>query len=987
MSEEKERQLRLHFLDEAQEYLNAIELGAIRLSSKKIDDRRIDGILRSAHSIKGSAAMMGYERLSYFAHRLEDFFKVIKEKKAEVVDAQVESLLLESVDRLGQIIKFHRQEIDLDETWLSQELLPIFNSLHERLGDPEPEDGTALQMAEMPEDMREIVFETEVEECLQNLEAILAAGESVHFCQEIVEVAQMLAGLGEMLELSAFTSLCQSIVEHLERATPAETGAIAAHALREWRRSQALVLVRQVEMLPTHIELESHRETEVEAKFSLTLENEKVGESNDSIEAFLTDENLEEFEGIEVLSAWSEIIDAEVESESLDRAVSPLLEEPERALQETPEEEADTTIRVAVGQLEQLSELFGEITIERNALRMQLKNLRYLVGLLDRRVKKLEQSNFSLRVAYDRASTLGAIAKSSEIEITSPTTSQPIIDSSPVPAADASDFDILEMDRYDNIHLLSGDVMESVVQIQEVSRDLDINLEETERNARQLNRTTKQMQNTIASVRMRPLADLVERFPRALRDMELQYGKQVELTVKGGTTLIERSILEALNDPLLHLLRNAFDHGIESPEVRQASGKPERGSISISAAYRGNQTIVTISDDGAGINLDKIRARALEMGLNEQEVSNASDSEILSLIFEPGFSTASQITNLSGRGVGMDVVQTNVEKVKGKVEVSTEFGIGTTFTIVVPFSLSVMRVLLVESNGMLLAFPTNSVKEVLLLEQEKLIEVDGQEAIELEGTKARLIRLGQWFKFPNYAKQIHSDELPAIDEPALLVISKGKDLYAIQVDCYCREEEITTRQVEGFIKMPAGFNGCTILGDGRVVPLVDAFATIDWLESLQAQSLTGSLDNNRLSNLIQGLNQQPTSTRRETVAKKTILVADDSINVRRFLAMMLEKANYRVEQAKDGQEAIEKLQAGSDFCAIVCDIEMPRLDGYGFLSKVKANSDYKHIPVMMLTSRSSDKHRRLAMHLGAAAYLNKPFQEPELLQTLEQLIF
>ncbi|MGL5872069.1 MAG: response regulator [Xenococcaceae cyanobacterium] len=983
MSQDKERQLRLHFLDEAQEYLNAIELGAVRLSSTKIDDRRIDGILRAAHSIKGSAAMMGYEQLSHFAHRLEDFFKVIKLKKAEVVDGEVERLLLNSVDRLSGAIEFHRQEIALDKNWLSKEVLPIFERLQERLGDPEPDDVKTLLTAEMPDNLNTIVFATEVEECLQNLETTLAKSSARCLSDEVTDVAQMLSGLGEMLELPAFVSLCQSAIAHLQGASEVETEAIAQTALQQWRRAQALVLVGQTEMLPTQIELNLSQQTNIIPELSVCSETETANEKNDelalSLDSFQTDADREnvEFGAIEAFSSWEEIIDAEVNDSSEAKPLQPDLETVEVAT-----EEADTTIRVAVGQLEQLSELFGEVAIERNALKMQLKNMRYLVGLLDRRVKKLEQSNFRLRVAYDRATTLGTLANSAQIA-PNPISS----DSTFVSAADSSDFDVLEMDRYHDIHLLSGDVMESVVQVQEVSRDLDINLDETERNARQLNRTTKQMENAIASVRMRPLADLVERFPRALRDMELQYGKQVELIVKGGTTLIERSILEALNDPLMHLLRNAFDHGIESESVRRSLGKPERGSIAISAAYRGNQTIVTVSDDGGGINLDKVRARALEMGLDVRVVTNASDSELLGLIFEPGFSTAAQITNLSGRGVGMDVVRTNIEKVKGKVEVSTEFGIGTTFTITVPFSLSVMRVLLVESNGMLLAFPTNSVEEVLLLAQEKAIAIDGFEAIELEGASARLIRLGQWFKIRDRTEPKNSDEIPAIDEPAALLIKKGKNFYAIQVDCYWREEEVTIRQVEGFIKMPVGFNGCTILGDGRVVPLVDAFGVIDWFESLQSpKSPSDRLENSRLSNLIQDLNQQQPPLKTAIAKKTAILVIDDSINVRRFLAMMLEKANYKVEQAKDGQEALEKLLAGHSFDAIICDIEMPRLDGYGFLSKVKANPDCKNIPVMMLTSRTSDKHRNLAMNLGADAYLNKPFQELELLQALEELI-
>jgi chemosensory pili system protein ChpA (sensor histidine kinase/response regulator) len=1008
MSEEKEQKLRLQFLGEAQEYLNAIELGLLRISSTKIENQRIDEILRSAHSIKGSAAMMGFGQLSHFAHRLEDFFKVIRVKKNEVVDEEVESFLLMGVDRLAQIVKQHLQEIELDRTWLSQEIIPIFEQLHQRLGDPVPEDASAILAADLEADMSVLIFETEVEECLHNLEEILAIGEPKRLKEELSNIAQMLSGLGEMLELPAFTSLCQSTLEYLNEAATESIEPIAVAAIQAWRRSQALVVVGQIELLPTQLELSKDRNA-VSTEQNSNNNTEQIDETSTSLESVAAFLDTDRTEAIEAFASLADIMDANPET-----ILAPELEQTELAASEltqasdfdrfsttkdievkSVEDDTDKTIRVAVGQLEYLSELFGEVAIERNALKSQLKNLRYLVGLLNQRIKKLEQSNFSLRVAYDRLTTAEALTSNTNATFISGLDSRADAhflasseDGMSSFAHSNNSFDALEMDSYNDIHLLSGDVMEGVVQIQEVSRDLDLNLEETERNARQLNRTTRQMQNTITQVRMRPLEDLVGRFPRALRDMELQYGKKVGLQVKGGATPIERSTIEALNDPLLHLFRNAFDHGIESPEVRQARGKPEQGMIAITATHRGDRTIITVSDDGGGINLNKIRARALEMGLDAEEVTNASDSELLELIFEPGFSTAAEITDLSGRGVGMDVVRTNVEKVKGKVEVSTEFGIGTTFTITVPFSVSVMRVLLVESDGMLFAIPTNAVEEVLTISPETILATDTGESIALDDKSASLIRLARWLQLPDRADRYTCDEIPAIDEPTVLIIAKADRLYAIQVERYWREEEATIRQIEGFIQMPPGLTGCTILGDGRVVPLVDTFALIDWIENTKAENLADGSEERRLAGLIQGISRQQFlgSESKAIAPRKTILVVDDSVNVRRFLALMLEKANYRVEQAKDGLEALEKLQAGIIVQAAICDLEMPRLDGYGFLSRLKSQEQYKAIPAIVLTSRNSDKHRRLAMNLGAAAYLNKPFQEPELLNMLEELL-
>jgi chemosensory pili system protein ChpA (sensor histidine kinase/response regulator) len=344
-----------------------------------------------------------------------------------------------------------------------------------------------------------------------------------------------------------------------------------------------------------------------------------------------------------------------------------------------------------------------------------------------------------------------------------------------------SRFDALEMDRYSDLHLLSMEVMETIVQIQEVTSDIGLGLEDTELTARELNQTAKQLQTNLTRIRMRPLSDLVGRFSRALRDLSLQYGKLVELKVLGKGTLIDRSILEALSDPLMHLVRNAFDHGIEDPATRQAQGKPAQAVIEIKAAHRGNQTIITVSDDGNGINLNKIRARAEAMGLDAGLLAAASEDELLSLIFEPGFSTADQVTALSGRGVGMDVVRNNLKQIRGDIRVDTQPGRGTTFTLTVPFTLSVARVLLVESNGMLLAFPTDVIEEILLLIPEQVLTTPGSEVLKWEGDMVPLTRLGAWLNFQCPRRVQTPEGIPSISEPTVLMISQGDQLVGIQV--------------------------------------------------------------------------------------------------------------------------------------------------------------------------------------------------------------
>ncbi len=634
---------------------------------------------------------------------------------------------------------------------------------------------------------------------------------------------------------------------------------------------------------------------------------------------------------------------------------------------------AEQTIRVATKQLEQLGDLFGELTIDRNGLNLQLKGIRSLVATLHTKVQQLEQSNTRLRNAY--ATSTGSNRLQSE-----ESTEQPSTDTwtSTLSTDLSSQFDILEFDRYSELQLLSQEVMDTIVQIEEISTDLDLQLNDTERTTRDLNRTAKQLQTGLTQVRMRPVSDLFNRFPRAIRNLSIQHAKPIDLKFKGGTTLIERSVLEALNDPLMHLVRNAFDHGIEPSAVRRASGKSDLGTIEIAAMYRGDRTVITIKDDGGGIDLDKIRAKVKKMGVDDKQIANFKDSELLDLIFEPGFSTAEKVTDLSGRGVGMDVVRTNIRSLNGDIIVDTKPGEGSTFTITVPFTLSVVRVLLVEIKGLWFAIPSNIVEEVILLNAERIVTTGEQKMLQWEGFSMRLISPQQYLHLPYINSQLATNDIPTIGCPTVLAIDLGQDVVALEIDKFWGEQEVTVRQPQGKIKMPPGFTGCTILGDGRVVPLLDAIEFVRWIDGSQ-----------QTVNNVESLAARINFESQVSIApqqRPRILVVDDSINVRRFVALTLEKSGYQVEQAKDGQEAIEKLQAGLSAQAVVCDIEMPRMDGYGFLASIKSQSQFKNIPVLMLTSRSGDKHRKIAMNLGATGYFSKPFKEQDLLATLTELV-
>jgi chemosensory pili system protein ChpA (sensor histidine kinase/response regulator) len=967
---DREWEVRLLFLDEVKDFLADIETEILGLSDRGLQRSAINKILRAAHSMKGGAAMMGFHALSELAHRLEDFFKILQASNQTAIAPDMESLFLAAIDGMGKVAKIHKQRKIPPENWLQEHINSPFQQLHEILGDLSAQDEASLLSEEAGQDMRVLMFATEVDACLERLTNVLADQNSQVLREEFELTSQEFGCLGEMLELPAFSQLCAEIGTALANKDH-NLQDVTTAALEAWRRSQALVLVSQFQALPEHFEIAPSR---LEASPD-SLNTFNLGENTQEV---LDSDFLHEDEAISLEQSSLDLADFQ----DLNTEHSPVVNDPS-----TSEQSLDATIRIPLRQLEALSDRFGELNAERSGLRLQLKRMRDLVQLLNTRMHGLEQSNAQLRDAYDRVATSSESFIPINAVIASETltsikgnikgdryTNQSPNNESILPYT--SRFDLLEMDSYSELHVLSREIMDSVVQLQEVSSDLETALTDTEGTERELGRASRQMQTAIEQARMRMLSEVLGRFPRLLRDLSLAHGKQVELVVRGSSTLVERSVLEVLEDPLLHLVRNAFDHGIETPEVRMAAGKAPKGKIEIAAGYRGNQTVITVSDDGNGVDFAKLRDRALQMGLSESDLDGSSQSELLELIFEAGFSTADRVTELSGRGVGMDVVRSNLSMIGGSVRVETEAGQGTTFVLTVPVSLSIARVLLFESNGLQMAILTSAVEEILLIKDTSIYPVADQEVVDWEGYSVPLLKLGDRLHFSRPQFQIETENRPIVDEPLMLIVTRNNVPFGLQVDRYWGEQEVTIRGVQSLIPMPTGFMGCAILGGGKLVPLVDIDNLLVWaiadIDAPPSKSLT--LPSER-------------SDRRVTV-----LIVDDSINVRRFLAMTLEKSGYRVEQAKDGLEAMEKLRKlqtlpkSSQVRAVICDIEMPRLDGFGFLVQSRSDENCKNIPVVMLTSRSGNKHRDLAMRLGASAYFAKPFKDNELLQTLSQLV-
>ena len=618
------------------------------------------------------------------------------------------------------------------------------------------------------------------------------------------------------------------------------------------------------------------------------------------------------------------------------------------------------TMRVEVRHLDGLSNLVGELVINRNAQENQQIRLRASLEMLQQRVSKMDRVSRELAEYYDK-SVLG---------IQAPGNASSSIDTAINRGIEA--FDALEMDRYTAFHTLSQEIMELIVRIKEASSDIEFVVDESDETSRQFRQTSSQLQEGLNQIRMLPLSELVDRLPRAVRDLSINMGKEVELELLGRETLLDKAILEELYDPLTHLTTNALMHGIEPIEERRRLNKKAKGKITVSASHQGNQTIIAVKDDGRGLDAGRIRAKAVERGLlTPEQAAVMTDSEVFPLIFLPGFSTVEQVTEIAGRGVGMDVVQNRLNRLRGNVLIDSTPGEGTTFTIRLPLTLSISRAILCRHGQGMIAFPLDSIDEMVELPTNR---------IKAEGNRRYILWHDRFIPFVPLAELLiyqrpglaTSQNFMKEKEVATVILRGGDSYVAVGVDAFIEEQEIVIKQLNGPVDKPLGLSGVTVLGNGQVMSIADVGELI--------AMVTGQLPAVKETKPF-----RPTKVVKKP-SQPTVLIVDDSITVRGLLSMTFTKAGYRVEQAKDGQEATEKLKAGLVCDMVFCDVEMPRMDGFEFLSQVQKDSRLNHIPVAMLTSRSADKHRQTAYQLGAKGYFTKPYLEEDLLRGADLLL-
>lgn len=479
-------------------------------------------------------------------------------------------------------------------------------------------------------------------------------------------------------------------------------------------------------------------------------------------------------------------------------------------------------------------------------------------------------------------------------------------------------------------------------------------LEELNQVVSSISTVTTDLQLAVMKTRMQPVGKVFNKFPRMVRDLSRELGKNIDLVITGEETELDKSIVEEIGDPLIHIIRNSCDHGIEVPEVRKNAGKEEIGRVELKAYNEGNHIVIEISDDGKGLDPDMLKQKAIEKGvITEREADAMSDKEAFSIIFKPGFSTAKNISNVSGRGVGMDVVKTNIEKLNGIIEIESEKGVGTTQKLKIPLTLAIIQALLVGVQEEYYAIPLSSVLETVRVSQDEIYTVDGKSVLRLRDEVLSLVRLADIFKVDAV--------LEATNEVYVVIIGLADQKIGVIVDYLIGQEEVVIKSLGYYLKNTNGIAGATVRGDGKITLIVDVAAMMDMAKNVKVSI-------NKL------IDEAEASRAKNSPSDYIVLAIDDSSTDRAIMKKCLKPLGVTVLEASNGLEGLDIVKNGEKTPdAVLVDIEMPRMDGYSFATEVRKYNKFKNIPLIAVTSRTSKTDRMRGVESGMTEYITKPY--------------
>ena len=918
------------FLQEAPDLLQVLEDGLLTIQGHA-EPSQLNTLMRAAHSIKGCAASMGLTPIESIAHQLEEVFRALYRYK-KPIDAELEELLMLAFDALQMPL---RQEIaqtesganlgldpdlktDLKTDWVIQSQ-PTFDRLKTILADEIAADhGELPSMSDLGIDLVQIIFSGDVAQGIQHLVQKIKQGTPDRtIAGELRAQADVFIGVGEMTNLPGFRDIAQAVITALNHH-PNQGIVLTKLAIQNFRSAYQSVINgdRTIGGTPSDLLLAMTRpKSAPTAKLAFTKQPEV---------------------SIPVLS---------------------------------------NVLRVDRHHFDKLSAHVGNLITYENAAKLQHQQLDRILNNLNHRVQQFEKIQLSLQDLHNKEA---AIPSTSVIP---PLSHSPTSFSTHAVTQILSD--PLQFDTYTPAQNLTQSAIEELACLKEVIQDLKLLAQHQHQQQRKKIQTLRDTQNDLLWIRMLPIEQILQRFPRMVRDLCVKYNKDVTVELIGTSTLIDKAVLEKLFDPLVHLVRNAFDHGVETLLVRQSHGKSDPATIAIKAYHQGNLTYVEIRDNGNGIDLDKIRAKAIAMGLTTLEAANhLSDTDILDFIFKPGFSTAIQVSELSGRGVGLDSVRENLRCLKGDVCVFSQVGEGTIFRLTFPLTLTIADLLVFRTQNLLLSIPVDSLAGIVMIQPSEIETLEGRSFYR---DQDELIEIADSAIFQRHYPlpvtidtQLQTLALPNPESSPLVIIEHGDRLLALRVDQIIQRQEQVIKPFNTLVPIPNYLCGCTVLGNGTLVPVLDS------RELIQAHHHQVFQARSQTEHFPQRCTFYQNSVQLEAGRSAIVLVVDDTLTLRGLLTNSLNRLGYTCFSARDGREALQVLSQVSQVDAIFTDLEMPVMNGFEFLQECRKQYSKATLPIVVLSSRNGEKHRKLAAHLGANAYLTKPFLEHQLTQVLTQ---
>lgn len=921
------------FLEEGFEIIDSATAALARWMAKSDNLLELETLLRDLHTLKGGARMAEIAEVGDLAHELEFLYEDLSAGRLKVSTA-VFNLLHDCHDNLAVMLEAVRDHAVLPD---GQACIGRIQQLR---GIPAAEQSVADSIELQPvssgieaDDNDDIlsIFITEAGELLAELDATLALCAAADATEEPVDDAlralHTLKGGAQLADAQQIGDMSQQLEQQLLEA--AQQGRPWPNHLQGQLRSSFEQLVAEVAALGQSLPKQQGLSQTQQSSPAESLAPQQT-------------------QWAMPIAAASSLADKPITYKTL-----PFVEKAKQeALRANAQRAPQEQVRVPAELLENLVNLAGETSIFRGRVEQQVSDFGFTLSEMEATIDRVRDQ-------------LRRLDTETQAQILSRHQAE-------TEKAGYEDFDPLEMDRYSQLQQLSRALFESSSDLLDLKETLAARSRDAETLLLQQARVNTELQEGLMRTRMVPFERLLPRLRRVVRQVSNELGKNVEFVVANAEGEVDRSVLERMLAPLEHMLRNAIDHGIEAAEVRRAAGKAEDGTIRLELSREGADILLVLSDDGAGVNLAAVRNKAIERGLISADAV-LSDQEMMQFILHAGFSTAGTVTQISGRGVGMDVVSAEIKQIGGSITIDSQQGTGTRFNIRLPFTVSVNRALMVMAGEDSYAIPLNTIEGIVRISPYELEALYQQE--QQEGKPARYEYAGQVYQLKYIGDLLNNGQNPKLVGQSLplpvILVRSNEYAVAVQVDVLAGSREIVVKGLGPQFASVHGISGATILGDGRVVVILDLMAMIR-MQQVSA-SLAGAAEQSRV----------PAMADRQ--AAKLVMIVDDSVTVRKVTSRLLERNGMQVMTAKDGVDAITQLQERRPDIMLL-DIEMPRMDGFEVANLVRHDSKLKDLPIIMITSRTGEKHRERAMAIGVNDYLGKPYQETVLLDAISKLL-